>query len=57
MKPVFVLKHIVCLLRLKMASFVVLDLALLVYLVDLVVAAVCAQPGLRVAPCEYCRVL
>lgn len=38
--------------RLKMAKFVVLDLALLVYLVDLIVAAGCAQPGIRVAPCE-----
>ena len=38
--------------RLKMAKFVVLDLALLVYLVDLVVAAGCAQPGIRFAPCE-----
>lgn len=35
-----------------MASFVLLDVALLVYAIDLAVAIVRGQPGIRVAPCE-----
>eukprot|EP00903_Cladosiphon_okamuranus_P012927 g12070.t1 len=41
--------------RLKMAKFVVLDVALLVYAVDLIVAAAYGNPGIRVAP--YMRAL
>ena len=36
-----------------MAAFVVLDLALAVYAVDLILAVSRDQPGIRVAPCEF----
>lgn len=39
--------------RVRLTKFVLLDVALCVYAVDLLVAVWRRQPGIRVAPCEY----
>lgn len=38
--------------RVRLTKFVVLDVALCVYAVDLLVAVLRCQPGIRLAPCE-----
>ena len=42
--------------RLKMAAFLVLDVAVAVYAVDLILAVTRDEPGIRVAPCEFVEI-